>query len=515
MAKNIFKQFAKKTLCQSGQIAVIVIVLIVVFMAAFAVILNIGKISQNAVMMTVAVDSSAALMSSLYASFAEAQYQSVLNTETDEDRHPLTRHGMPKWIATAVSVIIAIIGIVLAVVAGCFSAGAGGVAVAFGVIAIISAVLSTAALILQFAYVQPKTQEMWSKMFKDLQPYDRFREQGIQSLFGSISQDTVMVDDTGDFDMDGYYKGDGTSYGDKKISRFSILYTKRAEYLANKAKIDVVSVTDGMAIYAWKDEDKLTANPPQEGKWHVVRAQVAVPMRCNGQCGRTNCLKSNRGYGPYHDTDCPEPFMPWIKHWSHDVWFEDYWSLIDMEYNTDPEDKGSCSDNRINPRRGICGNDFEYSVLGIPYCRGLDTYKDAAACFKGGLVMAHVARYDEGGGDMRAGILSLWSMRFRNVAPGSPSPDAIEATCGPLMVLDNGMVKSVDGGASYGMPGAVVLNEPSPQNAACWTLLHGLLNQGVQARSCAEYFYRQGKEDYQHSRFAVKFVQCPNRPWPQ
>lgn len=466
---------------QSGQIAVILVVFIGVLLAAFAVIVNLSKVSQQRTAMTVAVDTTTAFMASMYASYAEAQYQGVIEPgDNKEYEYPLTRKELAAWVAQAVALIIAIVGIVIAVC----TAGAGTVVSAFLIIAVCSAVLSLAALVIELAYVNPQTQQMWNKMFKYMKTYDQFREQGAQALFASLVSDSVMIPDKHDYNQDGYYVGDGTAEGSaSKVSRFSVLYTRRAEYLVRKNNVGILGDSDGIALYAWQDKIK-PGDDPGSGKWHIVRSEVGVPMRCNKKCARTRC----EAFGDH----CPEPFLPWVKKWSSGI--NDYWSLIDAENKE--------TGQRVTP----CGD------IG---------YKPVAYCFLGGLVMARANRYDEGGGAFNwATGLNFWNMKFRDIAPGSASPDDIEAKCGPIYQTNSGIegqAASIDNGISYGIydadsqSAALIINEGSAENQSCWVLLHQLLNQGMEARSCAEYFCRHGDEKYNQSRFGVKFVPCPPR----
>jgi hypothetical protein len=137
--------------------------------------------------------------------------------------------------------------------------------------------------------------------------------------------------------------------------------------------------------------------------------------------------------------------------------------------------------------------------------------------------MAQVNRYDEGGGGFNfTGGLNFWNTRFRDVAGLPGNPNDIETACGDIINSGNaltGIPLANDNKMSYGFfddeskSGAFLLNGASPANGLCWALAHRLLNQGMQARSCAEYFCRHGDTKYWNSRFGVKFVPCPDRAW--
>jgi|GEM_PF-1360089 len=513
-----------KTSSRGGQIAVLLVFFVAILLAALAVVINLQNISLRKTTAVVAVDSAAAFMASMYASYAEAQYQSIIEPGKNKEGTELTRSATPAWIQQAVAIIVAVVGLIVAIICYIIPGGQpAGLALTFVVVAAISVALSVTMLVLELAYVMPQQRQMWGQMFQYLKTYDRFREQGIQSLFSYTATDSVKVKDKNDYNMDGYYEGDGLGPEAKEVSRFSVLYTRRAEYLQAKNDVDLIGLNDGRVIYAWQDKDK-PGQPAGSGKWHITRAEVGVPMRCNGKCARTSCNSTDINVpwwvpggdiiDPYTGNNCPEPYLPWVKNWGYT--FTDYWSLIDCVNKDDEAQK-----------RGVCGIERYDPVTVTDY--GKATYKAWQICFKGGLVMARVNRYDEGGGILNwATGFVFWENRFKNInATGPGNPDKIEEKCGNIMKYANtqnctNWVKSApqdmgaftpDCGISWGMPGAFVLNEETFENRECWQLMHQLLNQGTEARSCAEYFFRDNANADHNctSAFGVKFVQCPPR----
>lgn len=245
---------------RSGQISVILILFIAILLSIFAVIVNIGKLSQNKVSATIAVDGSAALMASMFASFAEAQYHGTImgGGDHDEDWSLSRRETSNIWTYIA-SLVIAIVGLIL--VCTVFGSGLGAV-----LIAVAAVVLSLATVVLQFAVVQPAMQGAWNRMFRNLSTQEQFREQGIQSLFSASAQDPVLIDDIADYDMDGYLKGDGTLEGEAdQVGRFSVLYTKRAEFLSKKIISRVGPVKDFLKALAELLYDQLSIINPGTG----------------------------------------------------------------------------------------------------------------------------------------------------------------------------------------------------------------------------------------------------------
>lgn len=504
----------KKILNQSGQIAVILIFFIAVLLAVFAVIANISKLSQQRTAAVVAVDTSASLMASLLASTAEGYFQGVIMG--GGERHGrLSRKEDGGTAYYLLDIVLAIAALLIVI----FTYGVGTpIGIAMICLAGLSTVASIAVFIIQVAYVAPEMNSMWSKMFRGLPLPDQITQQGIQSLFSASVQDQVLVDDTGDFDMDGYFKGDGTPEGDnEKVGRFSVLYGRRVEWVTGWQN----NADKTIAIYAWRDEAR-PGQPVDSGKWHVVRSQVFAPMRCAGKCGRTSCEISGNSNcddqgrtvqsGDPSYPGCREPFMPWVKKWEHAVSLHRYWSVIDY-VNTDDEGQ----------KKGCCGFGNGSAT------ENTSSYGDAVKCFKGGLVRANLMRYDEGGGTFNwATGGNFWTTIFKNPnAPStSSSPDDIETVCD--LKSSQGW-ETPDGGKSYALAGsdgkvsAFVINEPSAENGACRNLVKALLRQGFESSSCAEYYCRgggvtDGSDDqiwYDNGKFGIKLVQCPNRNWTE
>ena len=307
--------------------------------------------------------------------------------------------------------------------------------------------------------------------------------------------------------MDGYYKDDGTPDGEKeKVGRFSLLYTRRVEWLSTKqwGLNPGPSPSDGIVIYGWRDEDK-PGQTPGSGKWHIIRVQANLPTLCGDQCARTQC---EYGTG---ESSCAEPYMPSILQYKKGgkQWYSvsDYAKKYVNEYGT-----------QVSACKGHCGNHNGSSDFCGSGSANKLSYRDVRKCFKGGLVRADLIRYDEGGGALNwATGVNFWNMIFKNpnASQTSFSPDDIEAVCD----LNHANQSTPDGGQSSGLEGAFVLNRPSSENVQCWNLANNLLQQGIEAQSCAEYFVRHGgfPHSYDHSKFGIKFVKCPppsERSWP-
>ena len=460
-----------------GQIAIIFVLFLAILLVVFSVVMNLGKVAQTKTRMQITSDTTAIFLSSALASLAESYYQ-----EGFRGQHPGNngkwRIGNfalkgPSWIRKVLqSVIDLAIAVACTVVPGLqeFAASAwvnfAGGAAETGV-AIFGA---------------NKASKAWNKMFEGLDIGVQIREQGLSTALSMTVEDSVLVPDTGDYNMNGYFVGDETVEGElEEIRRWEVLHSKRIAYIAEEEETGIYS---GQVIYAWRDEPK---EEQATGPWHVVLAEAKIPTLCGGNCRRTMCVIDNPGSGPKYavapNDDCRfESDIPYIL--SKDLGSE-YYFLLDYA------EKGSCE--RVNNAGA--------------------NYKYIDRCFKGGLTKARVIRYDQDKAD--SGILSFatGSVFWKNTAgrfgvTPSVSPDDIELDgyCGEIMELG-----AVEG--AWGTEGAVLLGKPTPVNISCWNLMIELLKSGVESRSCAEYFYRDVGEDNSPA-FGAKLADCADAPDP-
>jgi hypothetical protein len=258
-----------------------------------------------------------------------------------------------------------------------------------------------------------------------------------------------------------------------KIDEF--LNDPRVAALRDLDESDVSPESNGQVIYAWRDDPK----PGQaQGLWHAVFAEAKIPTLCGGNCKRTTCVRNDATFGPRDDGDCPsEPNLPKIHAFNSSK--RQWYSIIDYL------GKGDCYNTKKD------GKNYVYPSY----------------CFKGGLTKVRVIRYDQEDDSLILKFVTsnFWKMRSDNPNANSPaSPNEIQNACATIM--GGGVVNG-----AWGREGAVLLNEPTNENLACWNLMTGLLKRGIESRSCAEYFYRQQPWNYSPA-FGVKFVECPSGP---
>ena len=340
---------------KTGQIAVVLILFVAILLAAFAVTVNIGKVSQSKVSAILAVDGAAVLMASLIASLAESQYQGIImggDGDTIRDHGDLTRgESSSSWTMIA-SLVIAIIGLVIVILGAIFTAGTLSTVGAW-IISIAAVVLATASIIIQLAVIAPAMQNMWNRMFAGLPTQEQYREQGIQGLLSFAAQDPVLIDDIGDYDMDGYFKGDGTVEGEAdKVGRFSFLYTRRAEYLAKSVIGQSNTVKNFLKALAEFMYDQTLPSSPYwqvfswDPTWQITPDGFGIRDKDHDAAGcpltgyfKNECASSWCTEDTYLPNMCPSNGTPWK------LIYDFYWERPSNTFSSFREQVGRDDEN--------------------------------------------------------------------------------------------------------------------------------------------------------------------------
>ncbi|MDP8265728.1 MAG: Tad domain-containing protein [Candidatus Aceula meridiana] len=306
--------------------------------------------------------------------------------------------------------------------------------------------------------------------------------------------------------------------GKLTIARTNI-YGFLSDYNINNNLLDLdASLNSGewlgfdKGIYVWKDADEPDGTV---GLWHVVRTDVKIPTRCNEQCFRD--LEPDSKYNDGDNFPAEEPNFPEIVRW-------DRGGANVFHTLTDYNCKGRCGIHNYKENK----NNYDKCGSGR---RNKTSYKEDQVnggdnngnnkCFKGGLVGARVARYDQPRSQAFswATNVEFWKTLFKNPSVATVVSPNINAVCSDYLDLGNPegeaffIVKRIAGGPE--------------QNAPCWDHLNVLLNQGTQAISCAEYYCRMNStapsergpnksKDVaeETSMFGMRFTECPGgRPF--
>jgi len=198
--KNLFSRFPRK-----GQVALILILIIAIAFIFFAVTLNLGKMSQKKTIVTVAANTSASLMGSLFAGYAESLYQQLGGEDKCED--DLTVGKITTFAAALAGLFVVFFSII--------TANPHGIYLTLSIIALAGA---SAATFIELVYVNPAVMDLLNNMFQTWPKQDEFLERGILQALQSTVTDRRTLIDYWDLNMNGAMT-DG-------VSRFSYLYTK-------------------------------------------------------------------------------------------------------------------------------------------------------------------------------------------------------------------------------------------------------------------------------------------------
>lgn len=236
---------------QRGQMAVVIIFIIAIIFIFFAVILNLGRVSQSKNVTTIAANVSAAVMASQMTSYAEMLYQIQLGgARADGADDDLTKCGWTGIAAILFSMII------MAVI---YATGQVELTVF-----LISLGLSLTGLGLEQMVVQPGLTELWNKQLLQLDIADQFVERGvITALQSSVTDDGEMVDNI-DMDMDGLYNQD-------RVSRFGYAYTNRLRSLqVRRVNSDVLKAfLKALEQFLYKENKAYTQPPVTNDNWGI------------------------------------------------------------------------------------------------------------------------------------------------------------------------------------------------------------------------------------------------------
>lgn len=205
---------------QSGQVAVILVIVLAIGLVLYAVVLNLGRVSGQKLTTMAGATHAASTMASMIASYGEQLFQVSLGGETK-------KCGWTGLLAAILTVVIAIIAVVITV----FCAPAGAATWTAGTLAIAGLVFALAALVLEVAVVQPGINQLWNKMMMSLTLRDRTVEMGVQRALQTTVTDRVQFPDLIDVDTDARF-GNLSDITNKDsapdyIGRYAFYYTQR------------------------------------------------------------------------------------------------------------------------------------------------------------------------------------------------------------------------------------------------------------------------------------------------
>ena len=242
-AQRFKNNFSTRMSSHRGQVAVLMILLIAIGLIFYAVVLNLGRMSQVKTQTLIAANTTATQLASFMASYGQKLFEESLG-----GRRKVC--GFTALFSALLMVIIIIIIIIIIIVSwGAATAAALAVGITMtattaaivGVMIGLALAMAIASLALQATVVEPGITEMWNRMMGDtMNETDQFVERGIQSALGSMVTDQVRIPDFLDGDTDTLYGYDGPRNlqtplfpldpargANDYISRFGFLYTQQ------------------------------------------------------------------------------------------------------------------------------------------------------------------------------------------------------------------------------------------------------------------------------------------------
>ncbi len=208
-----FNKFLKLK-SSSGQVAIILVLVIAISLILYAVTLNLGKISQIKTLTTVAADQTASLLASQMASYG----QQVFEVQLGGKRKICGYTGMFASLLVIVVVVIAVL---------CEGACGPLLTISTASATFIIAV-AVANIVLQLTVVQPGITDMWNDIKAEtLTISETFLENGVGTALLGVVTDKKKVTDWEDLDRDGLFGVDSNGKPKDTISRYAVYYTER------------------------------------------------------------------------------------------------------------------------------------------------------------------------------------------------------------------------------------------------------------------------------------------------
>jgi len=245
MIKN--NPFMKTLKSSTGQVAVILILVIAVALIFYAVTLNFSRLSGAKTLVTVASNGSAGQLASDMASYGQAISEASLKG----------RRKICGWTG-AFAAIITVVIIVIAIVAAYY--GRPDVSMTLlesvGALALVGLALAVVALVLQVSVIQPGITDAWNRRItKTLSQRNQFTENAIQAALRKTVTDNVRVPDVNDMDLDRVWGYDTDGNPLDEISRFSVYYTKRMRDIRAGEEAEIQDFLDALAEFLIEGND--------------------------------------------------------------------------------------------------------------------------------------------------------------------------------------------------------------------------------------------------------------------
>lgn len=231
---------------KKGQVALVLILATAIALIFYAVVLNLGRVSQVKTSTQLAATTGASMLASSMTSIGQSIFMETMGGKVKI----CDKTGVFEALLTLLLIVIIIIIIIISCVyAGC----AGLELIELIPYLVVAAVLSVANVALQAFVVQPGLTNAWSKiMAATLTPEDGFLETGIRSGFQTITTDLRQTPDLFDWDQDGEFGYTGNQPNDY-ISRPSLYYDMRMKGIVPRSNPLVSAFLDTLNDFIYED----------------------------------------------------------------------------------------------------------------------------------------------------------------------------------------------------------------------------------------------------------------------
>ena len=266
-----------QTIPKTGQVAIILLIIIAIALIFFAVTFNLRTVTQTKILTTMSANVAAAQLGSLVASYGQALWQ----IKIAQGHKNLTENCKKTSVLGAILKTVAmVILVILSFIPG-FQA--------FTIPLLIALAASMVSVGIEAAYIAPMMSKMINRYLTQniSETVDQFGEQAVQTALRQAANDTVLVPDAFDGDMDGVWGYDDNGVARDRVSRFGFYALYRIQKLEGFTTLPIETFTAALShfLYAGSDDWGLTDPIPycSDDPAHPC-CQEPKPSECNFCC---------------------------------------------------------------------------------------------------------------------------------------------------------------------------------------------------------------------------------------
>ncbi len=252
---------------RAGQVAIILILAIGIGIIFYAVSVNLGSLSQNKLMTTLASNIGASQLASSVASYGQSLRETMLDGQTEFCKY----NGV---LGAILTFFVVVIGVILSILTG-------GAALPLLIMAI---ALSAASVAVQITVIEPGFVDQWNSQIADtMDTQDAFVEQALQTGLENLVNDPAKVPDVTDSDRDRVFGFEGNEPKDT-VSRFGVYYTARLKTIQTANAKTIGAFLDALEDFLYIDSsvDDWGLNDPLTNCYGGPRSRTL--SECNPCC---------------------------------------------------------------------------------------------------------------------------------------------------------------------------------------------------------------------------------------